>query len=85
MSGAFVGQLLSLNSQKIKGIIPFLKSWFPGKTEKWYYRVNFVFFPLIGTFLAYILIEPSDLKSSLLTGITWCGSLQSFGIFLEKD
>lgn len=85
MSGAFICQFLSLNSPKIQGIIPFLERFFPGRKKIWYYRINTVIFPLLGTFLAYILIEPSDLKSSLLTGITWCGSLQSFGIFLEKD
>ena len=85
LAGAFVCQLFSLNSNKIQGLKPFLKRCFPGKDEKWYFRVNTIFFPLIGTMLAYILISPSDLKSSLLTGITWCGSLQSFGIFLEQD
>lgn len=85
LAGAIICQLLSLNSQKIQGIKPFLKNFFPGKSKEWYYRVNVIVFPLIGTFLAYVLLSPTDLKSSLLAGITWCGSLQSFGIFLEKE
>lgn len=85
LGGAYICQLLSLNRENIQGITPFLRRFYPGKSKKWYFRVNSIFFPVIGTLLAYILLNPTDLRSSFLAGITWCGSLQSFGIFLDDD
>jgi len=85
LGGAVICQLFSLNSDKVQGIKPFLQRFFPDMKEKWCFRINSILFPLIGAILAYILIAPDDLKSSLLTGITWCGSLHSFGIFIEKN
>lgn len=48
---------------------------FPNKTDAFYFRVDFLLLPIIGALLAYVLLDPSSLKSSIFAGISWSGTL----------
>ncbi|MGV0757231.1 hypothetical protein [Empedobacter brevis] len=73
--GALCAHLLSLYSEDFKGTIPFIKKLFPNKTETFYFRLDFFILPLIGALLAYVLLDPSSLKSSIFAGLSWSGTL----------
>lgn len=73
--GAICAHILSLYSSTFKGTIPFVKSIFPDKSATFYSRLDFVILPVIGTLLAYVLLEPDNLKSSIFAGLSWSGTL----------
>ncbi|HLO74627.1 hypothetical protein B0I03_101559 [Flavobacterium aquaticum] len=73
--GALCTHLLSLYSDDFNGTIPFIKKLIPNKSEAFYFRIDFVILPVIGALLAYVLLEPSSLKSSIFAGISWSGTL----------
>lgn len=73
--GAICAHILSLYSSSFKGTIPFLKNLFPGKSKVFYFRLDFLVLPVIGTLLAYVLLEPVGLKSSIFAGLSWSGTL----------
>lgn len=72
-AGSVCTQLLSLS--EFKGTMPFFENFFPGKSVEFYYRLNFVILPVVGTFLAYILLEPKGVYQSVFAGLSWSGSL----------
>ena len=82
--GATITQLLSLGLGKV-GATPFLKGWFPKKSKLWYVRANSIILILVGTFLSYVILEPTTIKASLCAGLTWCGTLQSLGLVNHKE
>jgi len=73
--GALCGHVLSLYSPKFKGLTPFLEKFLPGKSATIYFRLDFFILPIIGTFLAFNLLEPANIKTALFAGMTWSGSL----------
>lgn len=73
--GAVFGHILSLYSNEFKGAIPFLERAFPGKSATFYFRLDFLILPIIGCFLAFVLLDPSNLKSSIFAGLSWSGTL----------
>lgn len=73
--GAIFAQMLSICSPNFKGIIPFIKKLIPGKTNPFYFRLNFIFVPFIGAILAFILMEPDSTKDALLSGLSWTGTI----------
>lgn len=73
--GAICAHILSLYSQEFKGTIPFLKQMFPNKSDTFYFRLDFLVLPLIGTLMAFVLLEPTSLKSSIFAGLSWSGTL----------
>ena len=81
--GAFITEMLSLYADT-EGIKPFLRRIKPDKNKQWYIVANAIFLPVIGTILAFIILEPDNVKSSLCAGLTWCGILQSLGLTLES-
>lgn len=82
--GAFISQLLSLYKD-LEGCQPFLKMAFPKKSKRWYYISNTLLLPIIGTILAFIILEPDNVKASLCAGLTWCGTLQTLGLSASKN
>lgn len=82
--GAFISQLLSLHKD-LKGCQPFLKMAFPKKSKRWYYISNSLLLPVIGSILAFVILEPDNVKASLCAGLTWCGTLQTLGLSASKD
>lgn len=54
-----------------------IKELFPTLKEFRYIQIDFIITPIIGTLLAYILFQPTDLKTALLTGLTWQQALTS--------
>lgn len=73
--GAVCAHILSLYSDEFKGTIPFLEKMFPKKSATFYFRLDFLFLPLIGALLAYVLLDPISLKSSIFAGLSWSGTL----------
>jgi len=73
--GAISAHFLSLYSKDFKGTIPFLKKIIPYKSDTFYYRVDLIILPLIGTLIACMVIEPVNLKTSFFAGISWSGTL----------
>lgn len=73
--GALCAHLLSLYSEDFKGTIPFIKKLIPNKSDAIYFRIDFVILPLIGALLAYVLLDPTSLKSSIFAGLSWSGTL----------
>ena len=73
--GSICAHMLSLNAEGFKGTIPFLKRFFPNKSETLYFRIDSIVLPIIGTALACILLEPGSLKASLFAGMSWSGAL----------
>lgn len=82
--GAAISQLLSFY-KNFEGCTPFLKKAFPKRKERWYYIWNAIILTFIGALLPFIVLEPETVKASLLAGLTWCGTLQSLGIPVDKD
>lgn len=73
--GAVCAHLLSLYSDDFKGVIPFVKKIWPNKSDTFYCRIDFLILPLIGALLAYVLLDPASLKSSIFAGLSWSGTL----------
>lgn len=73
--GAICAHILSLYSDEFKGTIPFLNKVFPNKSTTFYFRMDFLVLPLIGALLAYVLLDPISLKSSIFAGLSWSGTL----------
>ena len=84
LAGASISQLLSLHKD-LAGCQPFLKKAFPKKSARWYFVANALLLPIIGTILAYTILEPDNVKASLCAGLTWCGTLQTLGLSASKD
>jgi hypothetical protein len=84
LAGACISQLLSLHKD-FEGCQPFLKKAFPKKSKRWYFISNALLLPIIGTVLAFIILEPDNVKASLCAGLTWCGTLQTLGLSAKKD
>lgn len=80
--GAVFAQMLSICSPKFKGILPFVKKLIPGKSGSFYFRLNFVFVPLIGALIAFILMEPDSTRDALLSGLSWTGTITAL---LQQD
>jgi hypothetical protein len=75
--GAICGHILSLYSEGFAGCQPFLRKIFPNKTDAFYVRVDFLLLPFIGTLLSIVLLEPDDVKSALVSGLSWSGALMA--------
>lgn len=73
--GAVCAHLLSLYSDDFKGTIPFVKKLLPKKSDTFYFRIDFLILPVIGALLAYVLLEPTSLKTSIFAGLSWSGTL----------
>lgn len=73
--GALCGHILSLYANDFLGTKPFLERILPNKSDTFYYRMDFIILPLIGTILAYVLLDPDNVKSSIFSGLSWSGTL----------
>jgi hypothetical protein len=71
--GSVCTQLLSLN--EFRGTVPFFENFFPNRSDAFYYRLNFLILPLVGTFLALYLLDPKGVYQSVFAGLSWSGSL----------
>jgi hypothetical protein len=80
--GSICVHLLSLYSDDFKGTKPFLQKMFPDKSSTFYFRVDFFILPLIGSFLAYIVLDPISLKTCVFAGLSWSGTIMAL---LKKE
>lgn len=77
--------MLSYTPKGFKGTIPFLKQFFPGKSKKCYFRVNFFLIIIIGTFFGYLLSKPETTTACIFAGLTWTGSIQAILHTVSKE
>lgn len=73
--GAMFGHMLSLYDTSFKGCKSFLSRVIPGKRDVFYDRLELFLLPIIGCILAYLLLDPSNMRSATFSGLTWSGSL----------
>jgi hypothetical protein len=73
--GSIIGHILSLYKPEFKRTLPFFEKVIPGKSEAFYFRLDFAFLPLIGAVLGLYLIDPQDAGKAIFTGLTWSGTL----------
>ncbi|OFX84175.1 MAG: hypothetical protein A2W99_00155 [Bacteroidetes bacterium GWF2_33_16] len=73
--GSIIGHILSLYKPEFRQSLPFLRQILPGKSDAFYFRVDFIILPLIGAFLGYYLISPGKVENAIFTGLTWSGTL----------
>lgn len=73
--GALVGHILSLYDTSFKGCRSFLSRVIPEKNDVFYDRLELILLPAIGCILAYLLLDPSNMKSATFAGLTWSGTL----------
>lgn len=73
--GCLCGHALSLYDSQFKGTIPFLKKIIPNKKDTLYFRIDFLFLPLIGAVLGFNLLDPTSLKAAIFSGLSWSAAL----------
>ena len=73
--GALFGHMLSLYDTSFNGCRSFLSRVIPEKKDVYYDRLELILLPVIGCVLAYLLLDPSNMKSATFAGLTWSGTL----------
>jgi hypothetical protein len=73
--GAICGHILSLYGKDFSGTMPFLQKLVPNRSDTFYFRIDFIILPIIGTLLAFMLLDPNNVKSSLFAGLSWSGTM----------
>lgn len=82
--GALISELLSIYSDAV-GCKSFLKKLFPDKADHFYFIMDALLMPFIGTMLAFFIMEPTSLKTAFCAGLTWCGTLQTLGLTIKSE
>ena len=82
--GALISELLSIYADMI-GCKTFLMKLIPNKSERFYFIIDALLMPVIGTALAYFIMEPESMKTAFCAGLTWCGTLQTLGLTLKSE
>ncbi len=83
--GAICGHILSFYKKDFQGTMPFFKKLMPKKSSSFYHRLDFLLIPVIGTILALVLIEPSNIKASMFAGVSWSGTITALIGIKEKE
>ena len=83
-AGALISEMLSIYADMI-GCKTFLKKLWPGKSERFYFILDALLMPFIGTALAFFIMEPESMKTAFCAGLTWCGTLQTLGLTLKSE
>lgn len=73
--GALFGHMLSLYDTSFKGCRSFLSRVVPERKDVFYDRLELLLLPAIGSVLAYLLLDPTNIKSATFAGLTWSGTL----------
>jgi hypothetical protein len=55
----------------LKGSLNFWKKCFPGRTDAFYFRADFIMSALVGTGIGLILYSPQNPHQALAAGIGW--------------
>lgn len=76
--GAICAHVLSLYTNNFSGTVPFFRQFFPGRSATFYFRLDFVILPVLGTFLAYFLLNPNGVTQGIFAGLSWSGTLVAF-------
>lgn len=73
--GALFGHILSLYDTSFHGCRSFVSRIIPNKKDVFYERIDLILLPIVGCLLAYLLLDPSNIKSATFAGLTWSGTL----------
>jgi hypothetical protein len=74
MLGAIITYLFA-STKGLESTVPKLKQLFPGKTETFYYRLDFFLVVIIGSIVGYIFFAPTQTIQALASGCGWVGAL----------
>jgi hypothetical protein len=72
--GATAMYVFALN-KGFQGSVPFLKGFFPGRSETFYNRVDFFIVILAGSIIGTISFSPSSSLQALAAGFGWVGAM----------
>ena len=61
-----------------------VKTLYPGRSETFYERTDFVILWIAGTLLAWFLYNPTNPRQSIIAGLTWVGTLKAVSGVSEK-
>ena len=74
MLGAMLMYLFA-SSRGLESTVPRLRQLLPGKSDTFYYRMDFCLVILIGSAVGYIFFEPKQSIQALAAGCGWVGAL----------
>ena len=72
--GATAMYVFSLN-KGFDGAVGFLKKVFPGRTDSFYYRVDFLIVSFAGSIIGTIFFSPTNNLQVLAAGFGWVGTV----------
>jgi hypothetical protein len=72
--GAAAMYVFSLH-QGFEGSVAFLKRMFPGKSDVFYDRFDFLVVTFLGSFIGYVLFEPKYYPQALSAGLGWVSAV----------
>ncbi len=72
--GSVAMYMFSLH-QGFEGAVSFLKRMFPNRAQVFYDRVDFIVVTLFGSFIGYIIFEPSNTAKALTAGLGWISAI----------
>lgn len=73
--GSICAHILSLYRKDFKGTTTFFEKIIPNKSSTFYFRLDFIVLPFIGTILAIALLEPVNVKTAIFSGLSWSGAI----------
>jgi hypothetical protein len=71
MVGVGVPAFVSKTGIGPKSTIPFLMNILPDRTESFYYRANIVLTLIVGSIIAFFILQPTEPRDAILSGFGW--------------
>jgi len=68
-----------------KGAEEFLKTFWPGRSDRFYFRINFITVAVSGSIIGMIFYAPDSGLKSLVAGFSWVGALNTLMNRGEKE
>jgi hypothetical protein len=69
--GALLVHYFSANNKSVNASQNYIRKMFPGWAEKYYYLIDIIITPILGTIFAFFTIHPVDLSSAFFSGSIW--------------
>jgi hypothetical protein len=66
---------LFASAKGLESTVPRLKLLIPGKSDTFYYRLDFFLVIILGSLVGYIFFEPKQSIQALAAGCGWVGAL----------
>lgn len=76
--GALCAKLFALDYPVFKSLRNFLEQILGKRHKRLCLVLDIIISPILGAGLAYLLMEPSNIKSAVIVGLTWTSSITLF-------